>query len=947
MVPVCGQLQSGVDKLQGAILAFKFIFLVCYSLLTLLLVWEGPIMDDVLMEVDSEEAGDDHICLASFAPIAAMRKGRKSTVLAEIQKLGESSRSSAHAAVHPIQSGHGATRSGLAMGAHSTVQATMSSSCPPLRTSLSVPMVESYVVPKDGFCNSSVISPVLLEICHKNANTSGHVDVEYLALEKEFLLHPCYHMASVLMRADRLEMDRRSLQTKLCRLMCSQWLYSKVARQLLEQQCVAKLPELVLYVDHSAYDETSMRGKVKSKFSSQDHVCGGTDAVSASLEVQQLQLAKSWDASGSIQSLQLKYLQTQQKFAMLMKHGQQFLRLVGCFASPLQIMERATHEVLARCLVANSGVSIHSQKFGMKVRSCCSDKAGSNILAERLLCKQRSSGWLLHHVSCEAHAVSTCIKRTMQLVPSQITGLLHAALSLRSGGAFELFKRSLLTVVRGRIRILYGSPTRAAQIYKRQAMMLFMSDSSSNLMQKMIISSLPNGDWRNRSCIEFYPQHIGMASSVDAAQLLGSGIIHALCSHQPSIYPAHRWTGCDVSIDELAKLECIHGLLSLSYEQFLIYYSQPGLEPCGHMNGVDETQVLHPLPLQDDVAIGPADGSGGEALDMHVADGVAQIDEHHRSSEQHSRDRKLASQWLGTRPLGKLIAMRACLAPLMTLLYAEFQVNSMAWELEQRSKLASAQVLRGAAAGVKRQYPLTIAAEGLMEEKFAKQVMSVFENESVWCLVPDNELVVSFNALIFTMLCREAAMVEQLVSSVHKKFPICLYRLLANPGLGESLASTKRCLLDPWSLALLQKFPGFSSDTLLEVLEMHAVCGSTSIADTESLHASNRRVLTQRSVQTWSVPVATASAEWLAQSMRRNLASPLFAGRMGVPAMKSPRSLEKVVGKANPNAPCIACNNIFGVCPSKRIHLHSQNRLSENRLPVLRHRSQNPCLLGG
>ena len=69
----------------------------------------------------------------------------------------------------------------------------------------------------------------------------------------------------------------------------------------------------------------------------------------------------------------------------------------------------------------------------------------------------------------------------------------HAVVSLAKSQIVTCCALSLSSLSLLRMEGLSG--TRGAQLYKRQTMILFMSDSSSSLMQKTIRSLLLNGDW--------------------------------------------------------------------------------------------------------------------------------------------------------------------------------------------------------------------------------------------------------------------------------------------------------------------------------------------------------------------------------------------------------------------------------------------------------------------
>ena len=96
---------------------------------------------------------------------------------------------------------------------------------------------------------------------------------------------------------------------------------------------------------------------------------------------------------------------------------------------------------------------------------------------------------------------------------------------------------------------------------------------------------LPNGEWRSER-VQFYGDMFiqnGLEHYDDIADFLVEGIMLALVSSAPKIYPRHRWTGFDLAIDDLGSIECVHRLFSSSFARMVASYSK----------GMLRTQLLH------------------------------------------------------------------------------------------------------------------------------------------------------------------------------------------------------------------------------------------------------------------------------------------------------------------------------------------------------------------
>ena len=89
-------------------------------------------------------------------------------------------------------------------------------------------------------------------------------------------------------------------------------------------------------------------------------------------------------------------------------------------------------------------------------------------------------------------------------------------------------------------------------------------------------------------------------------QKLQNGLCVAMVGTKPSFWPRHRWTGADVALDELARMEAIHSLLSHTYKRFIQSHSCPS-------HGPADMEVHNEVP--DDLVFVPTGRGHGGAED--------------------------------------------------------------------------------------------------------------------------------------------------------------------------------------------------------------------------------------------------------------------------------------------------------------------------------------------
>eukprot|EP00971_Amphidinium_carterae_P345193 6486014-Amphidinium_carterae.4 len=253
-----------------------------------------------------------------------------------------------------------------------------------------------------------------------------------------------------------------------------------------------------------------------------------------------------------------------------------------------------------------------------------------------------------------------------------------------------------------------------------------------------------------------------------------------------------------------------------------------------------------------------------------AAAGQSLLNETQRVAALQAKHRKDASDWLARDPYPKLLLMKLVVAPLTHCLLQQLGTSSSDTEKAQRAQLATA-MLSGSWDGVKaRTYPLVVAASLEVEKKFFGDIETLILHDSAatWNLFPDHCKTNDFRSLAHRLIARAGASVFELLQRPHMAYPIKLSRLLHVPELASIFASEPSCMKDGWSLSLQGMFPTFEGGAFMSVLQAQAQCQRTNISSLESRHASVRRHLHGRSLQTHTLGIAAASTEWVLQNCR-------------------------------------------------------------------------------
>ena len=174
------------------------------------------------------------------------------------------------------------------------------------------------------------------------------------------------------------------------------------------------------------------------------------------------------------------------------------------------------------------------------------------------------------HAIRDTHRTALVYGKTLAPLDPQVTGAVRIALSLRTGGSMTLFRQCLRDEIASRLRILQGTPPRDATAYKKRSLMVFASHGAGTTTRRALLALCPNGDWRSFE-VEFYvaagspPEHQPREHVIEH---LSNGLVVALASAQPLIYNRNKWSGSDLTKDDLGIFECVHRSLSTSCVRF-------------------------------------------------------------------------------------------------------------------------------------------------------------------------------------------------------------------------------------------------------------------------------------------------------------------------------------------------------------------------------------------
>lgn len=202
--------------------------------------------------------------------------------------------------------------------------------------------------------------------------------------------------------------------------------------------------------------------------------------------------------------------------------------------------------------------------------------------------------------------------------------------------------------------------------------------------------------------------------------------------------------------------------------------------------------------------------------------------------------------------------MRQCISAL-------FDIASVDRDLRERCRAAK---VANAGAQCSRKYQIVELAEGRLSERFYEQLKCLLNEQELWQALPPAAQTVAFRALAFRLASRMGCAHHQMLRSRHQQMPYQLFRLLADQSLAQEFSTWPACMQDQWVRAFVKKYPTMCEPEVLPTLHMLAELLPVGISHIESLHASIRRVLTAKSVQTHRMRLHELSAHWICHQFR-------------------------------------------------------------------------------
>ena len=370
-----------------------------------------------------------------------------------------------------------------------------------------------------------------------------------------------------------LGMPPKIVEDKLTSLTAALLYYDAVCWTRLIDTLVASGGQLVSFLHFGRYDETPVR-ITQSQFLDQILQQAHTPSDNAQPGARPPTPSQGLWSTGASSTLKdttvSKMLASEEKFALLMRmplEGHEGLQdeLLAIFGSVLswnQLLERGSGSNLLRALQQCSALPESSKAFGFKGRVVTTDQASSNFACEKLLGNLREQHWPLLHIPCTAHIAARIHHRVFSFLPKDLTGVINVGLVLNQGPVLARFRATLVRLVmEGALQISRHPPSQEADSYKTYVLDAFCAGGPRATERRLLLTSTFTGDWRT----PVDPLQVYIPAGVEYSELqvrrnMAHALVSSLAGRSFHLFPRHRWVGCELALDQVGLLLCVHDL---------------------------------------------------------------------------------------------------------------------------------------------------------------------------------------------------------------------------------------------------------------------------------------------------------------------------------------------------------------------------------------------------
>ena len=382
-------------------------------------------------------------------------------------------------------------------------------------------------------------------------------------------------------------------------------------------------------------------------------------------------------------------------------------------------------------------------------------------------------------------------------------------------------------------------------------------------VQRLVLGTFLNGDLQDNAAVHTWV--VELAPDRDRIlEMFRLYVVPCLIPCKVYMFPRQRWTNTELSIDYFGLLCSHHNLLEPTVQQWISLNIKPqdSFAPSafsGSKQFLGWGSVLQDA-LQDKPLHDPDPDDADEEPDQpqqHDQDKTEATDAKEHWIKMRKQSRKKFRMWADANPGPKLVALRTATTPVVTFTHKLLSRSGDTWERKQELKTVR---------GEQRTFRALEAFRGTDLNAFFADLNHAFHSRME--ALAERDMIRNNQVLTFQMLSAVGAGIDFYIGLRWRSYPVRLFGLLDDHPDPEAVQFP--CLLDEFSQHLLEQFDkagGALSEFAKHSMTCLAMTFTMGIAEIEARHASTRRIVTVKGVQTHMPSLDDISANWVC---RRN-----------------------------------------------------------------------------
>ena len=562
----------------------------------------------------------------------------------------------------------------------------------------------------------------------------------------------------------------------------------------------------------------------------------------------------------------VKVFQFRTTFTVLYKIADTIFEVVLPVPSHMQSADRNTAEVVMRLLDSwfdIPGLFSLEDAASYRLQLIIADRGSQNVKATRLWSESCPLDGKDNELTlwCTTHGAATALKASASLCGQLVSGCISIALAARPAGAITLLRDILYWFIRSRLCLRRGTPPEDSDAQNRRAVCnTFIPNGPPGSMthtRLKAVEALWTGSLRTAGIFVWIPHGVVVVPGFLTKMVKEA--VSQLVPAQVPLFPKHRWTGIDQTLDCLGLISSLNGgievfsvwaeMLKSGKRPSALTFKRPEC-PTDIVNDCPSA-LKQPLIMAELVAASDcpalADGEGVDNGNAPTVHAEPHKDDMEGWRKFHKQQRTNVAAFASSLPAADLLCFRISIEPVATLIRDLLKIGAEVFMLKQAISESTDITAWRNDLSKYRQFAASKAV-GQCLNRFQE----LLGEGTKWSACRPNWWSSDQACFAFRLLSRGAGCVAKVLGSKQFTYPHLLLSIVGNHALAGAVEADCPRRFDAFTVRHLHVFRGRLADpeslAILTSILRSAGVGVVPIEnDNQRLNAIKRKLSTTNS----------------------------------------------------------------------------------------------------